>query len=280
MEENKNKRENENGEEVQSNAARRIRALDEDAYKAEPDEPLEINKWENFWYHNKVKVIMIAAFSFIIGVAMLQFVRHSNPDVSIIYSGPEYITPNENQSFCDILEGLADDYDGDGRKYVQLNDIVFMTEEQIAEFERITEEAGDKGAVDRLSNKQTSERFTYEIFGAEASVCLLARGQYDMVKAEGGFLPLSEIFDEIPEGAVDEYGVLFADTKLCKFYDAAQIFPEDTVIALRRVSTMSALTGRQKAEKLHARSMDLFKKILGYEYPAGYVPTEETADGE
>jgi len=276
MEENKDKKAEEQSSE--SNAARRIRALDADAYKAEPDEPLEINKWENFWYHNKVKVIMISAFTFIIGVAMIQYITHSNPDVSLIYSGPDYITPNMNQAFCDVLEGLMDDYDGDGKKYAQLNDLVFMTEEQIEEFERVTEEAGDKGAVDRISNKQTSERFTYEIFGSEASICILADGQYQMVKAEGGFLPLSEIFDEIPEGAIDEYGVKFSQTKLYKFYSAAQIFPEDAVLALRRVSTMSALTGKQKAEKLHSRSRDLFVKMLKYEYPEGYVPPEETAE--
>lgn len=276
MEENKDKKAEEQASE--SNAARRIRALDADAYKAEPDEPLEINKWENFWYHNKVKVIMISAFAFIIGVAMIQYVTHANPDVSLIYSGPDYITPNMNQAFCDVLEGLMDDYDGDGKKYAQLNDLVFMTEEQIEEFERVTEEAGDKGAVDRISNKQTSERFTYEIFGSEASICILSDGQYQMVKAEGGFLPLAEIFDEIPEGAIDEYGVKFSETKLCKFYSAAQIFPEDAVLALRRVSTMSAITGKQKAEKLHTRSRDLFVKMLEYEYPEGYVPPEETAE--
>ena len=255
MEEKRDRREDGGEETAESNAARRIRALDEDAYKAEPDEPLEINKWENFWYHNKAKVIIIAAFTFIIGVALIQFIRHSDPDVSMIYSGPEYITPNENQSFCDILEDLMDDYDGDGKKYVQLNDLVFMTEEQIEEFERRTEEAGDKGAVDRIANKQTSERFTYEIFGSEASICLLARDQYEMVKAEGGFLPLSGIFDEIPEGAVDDYGVLFRDTKLCRFYTAAQIFPQDAVLALRRVSTMSALTGKQKHARKKHRSL-------------------------
>ncbi len=56
---------------------------------------------------------------------------------------------------------------------------------------------------------------------------------------------------------------------------AAQIFPEDTVLALRRVSTMSAITGKKKAERLHARSTELFVKMLEYEYPAGYIPPEE-----
>jgi len=278
MEDNKNNRPA-SDEAQESNAARRIRALGEDRQENVSDEPLEINRWENFWYHNKAKVIITAAFTFIIGVAVIQFATHASPDVSLLYSGPDYITANMNQAFCDVLEGLMDDYDGDGRKYAQLNDLVFMTEEQIAQFEAAMEEAGEQGTFDRMANAQASERFTYEIFGSEASICLLAKEQYEMVRGEGGFLKLSDIFgkDNIPEGAIDEYGVLFADTKLCKFYDAAKIFPEGTVLALRRLSTMSALTGKGKAEKLHERSTDLFRKILTYEYPAGYVPTDEPA---
>lgn len=274
MEDNKNRQPETDMEE--SNVARRIRALGEDIGSNEPEEPLKINKWENFWYHHKTKVIMISVFTFIIGVAVIQFATHANPDVSVIYSGPDYITANMNQAFCDILEGVMMDYNEDGKKYAQLNDLVFMTEGQIAEFEQEMEEAGETGTIDRISNAQASERFTYEIFGSEASICLLAGDQYRMVRGEGGFLPLKEIFgEEIPEGAIDDTGVLFSETKLYKFYDAAKIFPEDTVLALRRVSTMSALTGRKKAERQHSYSMDLFKKMLMFEYPAGYIPPEE-----
>ncbi|MBQ4353942.1 MAG: hypothetical protein IJC71_03515 [Clostridia bacterium] len=280
MEDNKNNRPA-SDEAQESNAARRIRALGEDLQENACDEPLEINRWENFWYHHKAKVIIIAAFTFIIGVAVIQFVSRSNPDVSLIYSGPDYITANMNQAFCDVLEGIMDDYDGDGKKYAQLNDLVFMTEEQIAQFEAQMEALGEEGTFDRIANAQASERFTYEIFGSEASICLLAKEQYEMVRAEGGFVKLSELFgEELPEGAVDEYGVLFADTKLCRFYDAAKIFPDGTILALRRLSTMSALTGKQKAERMHSRCTDLFKKMLTFDYPEGYVPPEETSAAE
>ena len=93
-------------------------------------------------------------------------------------------------------------------------------------------------------------------------------------------MPLSEIFDEIPEGAIDEYGVRFSETKLCKFYDAAKIFPDDAVIALRRLSTMSVFTGKKKAEKKYEYNLDFFKKMLTFDYPEGYVPPEDTVSAE
>lgn len=265
--------------EEESNAARIIRALGGDEEKV-LDEPLKINKWENFWYHHKTKVIMIAAFTFMIGVAVVQCSSQTNPDVNLIYSGPDYITANMNRDFCDMLETFMPDYNEDGKKYAQLNDMVFKTQNQIEEFESEMAENGNEGAIDRLANSQMSERFTYEIFGSEASICLLAWDQYEMVASSGGFIRLDEMFDEIPEGAVDEYGILFSETKLYKFYDSAKIFPEDTVLAIRKLSTMSAITGVKKAEQLHENNRDMFIRMINFEYPEGYVPPEETKNAE
>lgn len=267
MEENKDKN---IPEPEESNAARRLRALGGNDEPRE-EEPIEINKWENFWYHHKTKVIMIAVFGFLIGVVVVQLVTQSNPDISILYSGPDYITPNLNRDFCDMIEGMMDDYNGDGKKYAQLNDIVYKTEAQIAEYEAELEANGDNGKFDRTSNTQAEERFTYEIFGSEASVCILAEDQYEIVASAGGFMKLEELFDEIPEGAIDECGVRFSETKLYKFYASAQIFPEDSVIAIRKVSTISALTGKKKAERTHEYAKELFCAILNFEYPEGYV---------
>lgn len=272
MEDNKDKNTHET-ETEESNAAKRIKALGE-IEEEKNDEPITINKWANFWYHHKTKVIMITFFAFVIGVIVVQLVSQSNPDISIIYAGPDYITANMNRDFCDMIESLIDDYNDDGKKYVQLNDMIYKTEGQIAEYEAELEANGEDGKIDMAANAQTAERFTYEIFGGDASICILAEDQYQMVAESGGFMRLDELFEEIPEGAIDDCGVRFNETKLCKFYSAAQIFPEDSVIAIRKISTMSAFTGKKKAERVHEYSKDLFCKILNFEYPEGYVETD------
>ncbi len=267
--EDKNNNEKRADEEL-SNAARRIKALGQDA--VEEEEPLKIDRVANFFYHYKFRIIMIAVFAFIIIVAGGQFLGQSNPDINIIYGGPQYITANQNKDFCGVLEGLMPDYNGDGKTYVQLNDLVFMSQRQLDEYTAEMAAKGEQVSLDHLTNKQVNERFTYEIFGGESVICILGEEQYNEVKGEGGFLPLSEIFDEVPEGAIDDYGIRFSETKLCKFYGAAQIFPDDAVLALRRVSTMSVFTGKSKAEKKHAYHMDLFRRMAEFEYPEGYVP--------
>ena len=62
------------------------------------------------------------------------------------------------------------------------------------------------------------------------------------------------------------------ETEFCRFYEAAQIFPDDVLIAVRTLPTMSALTGKKRAEKAQAANIDLLKKILTFEYPEGYDP--------
>lgn len=273
------KNEKQNGQN-ESNAARRIRMLGDEIGEDIPVEEKEINKWENFWYHHKWKVILIGFFSFMAVTASVQFFSRQNPDVNLMYSGPDYITPNQNQAFCDVLENMMPDYNGDGELYVQLNDLVYLTAGQLAVKEAEAMEYGETYAIDRTANRQAEERFTYEIFGAESPLCILAEDQYAMVKGEDGFMSLKELYPEgeytAHEGAIDDYGVRLKETKFWKFYTAAKIFPDDAVLCLRRVPTMSAFTGREKAEKKHEFHRDLFRRILEFEYPEGYTEPAET----
>ncbi len=264
-------------EENESNVARRLRLMGEDS-APEPEEPIEIDRLANFWYHHKIKILMIAFFGIVLAICIGQFAAVQNPDVYILYAGADYITPNENQKFCDILEELGEDYNEDGKNYVQLNDLVFMTEEQQQAYFDYMEEQGETPSIDMTTNNKTSERFTYEIFSGESSLCILSESQYREVAASNGFLPLSEMFDELPEGTIDDYGIRFSETKLYQFYESARIFPEDAVIALRRVATTSAITGKKKAERLHGYSRDLFCRMVNFEYPAGYVPPENEGE--
>ena len=257
--------------EFESNAARRLRLTGGNEPAAEAEEPVKINKLANFWYHNKVVILLVAAFAVILSIALVQFTGHANPDVSVLYAGPDDITANENQALSRLFETLIPDLNGDGKTYVQLNDMVYMTEAQVTAYE----EAHLGEVVDLLANSQMSERFTYEVFSGSAAVCILAEDQYEIVAHAGGFVKLADLFgEEWPDGAIDECGVRFADTKFCKFYEAAAIFPEDAVIALRTLPTTAVLTGKSKAEKEHANGEALFRAILTWDYPEGYAESD------
>lgn len=256
-------------EELESNAARRLRLLGEDTEVSE-EEPVEVNKLANFWHYNRTKIIIISFFVIVFGIVILQAVNRQNPDISILYAGPDYITPNECKAFCATVESLIDDCNGDGRKYVQIEDLVFMSDGQMEDYIAAAVADDERADVDKTKNKQVADRFSYEVFGGEALICILAEDQFRMVEAGGGFMKLTDVIGELPDGAVGEYGVRLSETKFCKFYDSAKIFPEDAVIALRTVPTASAITGRKRVEKLHEYHTAAFKLIIGFEYPEGY----------
>lgn len=263
---------NDDTREYESNAARRLRALGggEDT-SSHADEPIKVDKLSNFWYHNKVLILVAVVFAFIIGVAASQYATHSNPDVIILYAGPVYITPNAAQAISDDIASVASDYNGDGKTYVLLNSLVFMTNDQADRFVESQKAEGEDASIDTMSSAKTSERFTWEIFSGNSSICILSKDQYEQVKSAGGFMPLSELFDYTPDGAIDEYGIKLSEMKICKFYSSFSAFPDDAIIALRKLSTASALANKAKAEEKHGYSRDLFFKIVNFEYPQGYT---------
>ena len=77
------------------------------------------------------------------------------------------------------------------------------------------------------------------------------------------------------KGAVDDCGIRFRDTNFYEFYESTHIFPEDAILALRKMSTVSALTGKSKAERAHAFHTELFKKMADFKFPEGYKPKDQ-----
>lgn len=258
----------------ESNRARMIRARFKDEEETEPI-IVKGKFWENFWYHHKWPVILVCAFLVIGIILAVQIAGKVNVDIYVLYAGPDYISVNQNGKFCSIMQEVMNDYDGNGDKKVVLNDMIFMSTEQMQEVESLAQAMDEDIMLDKQSNSQTEQSFIYEVMAGDTLLCILAEDQYKMVLSGGGFTPLSEIFDEIPTGAIDEYGIRFSETKFCKFYSDAQIFPEDSVIALRRISTMNQIRNKERLEESLENHKDVFKRIVQFEYPEGYVPSAE-----
>jgi len=266
--------ENNDAEIQQSNSARVLQALGSQT----EEEQIQVEKesWlSNFWYHHKWKTIIIAAFAFMFITLGAQFAGKSNPDIKILYAGPLYFTPNQSQSVSLCLYDLMDDYNGDGEKKIIFNDLVYMTAQQMLDAQEAALAAGEEFAVDRQSNAQTAEQFTYEIMAGDSLICLFAPDQYESVASAQAFVPLEEIFGYLPEGAVDECGLRLCETRFYKYYNQMQIFGEDTIIALRKLTTFNKMKNEEKMEKIHGYHKDLFCKIVTFTYPEGYVPPEE-----
>ncbi len=232
------------------------------------DEKLEakfdFGKWfDNFWYHYKVQTIIALVAAFTVIISTIQIVTRERYDYFFMYAGPQIIAIQDLTYIQRALETVADDYDGDGDIAVSIDDIVMLSPE-----ERAASQAA--GAVFNPEVLRTTMTEYYQqIVGGDAVICLLSPYMYEMVHESDGFLPLSEIYTELPEevqaAAYDECGVILSKTEFGQSFNGIDDLPEDTILCIRRLSSMAMFKGEAKTRALHEASIELFKNILAYE---------------
>lgn len=264
-----------NGEEQndipQSARAKVMRSLGQDVEERPEIEVEPVGFWENFWYHHKWKTIIIGFVVMLLVVCIAQAGSRDKTDVYVMYAGPGFITANEARQVQDAMKQQMDDYNGDGEKGILLADFNYLSPAQIEEKKALAAEQGVDLTIDNYGNATVLEQYEMEVIAGESVIYLLDPGLYENVKKAGGLLPLTEVLGETPEGAVDEYGIRFSETKFARFYTAMNVFPEDSILCIRRVSTMSVFKGQKKTEQLHSWHVDLFTNIVNFQFPEGYV---------
>ena len=273
-------------EELQSNAARRLGMGGEDA--GDPIHEGEAAKgpfWSNFWYHYRGRVLVIGAFLLIFGIGITQFLLKKRPDIYVMYAGPAVFdsaaTDKAEQIFGDLV---GEDYNNNGKKEVRFATIFYVTDDNVErDIDRQIAEAREKGEEVRdrdfyyhtylaeyrnsQENHRQYENFSNEIFAGDSVVVLLDPELYAQVKESGGFMKLSEIYGYTPEGAIDEFGIRFSETAIAQYYDVFSALPDDTVLAVRQVSAMSAFTGKKKAQKVHDDHVAFARALLAFTPP-------------
>ncbi len=233
------------------------------------------SKWENFWYYNKWKIIIAAFFSVILIICVVQFVSRDSPDIYVMYAGPAYMSAGDVDGVRFALRSVIEDYNGDGKTGASLLLLTYLTDEQIRERAEMAVAESIEIYLDRQANQQNLKQFEMEIFGGESVICLLDPGLYERVHEAGGFMRMDDIFTEDELSELDLYdacGINFSSLPFADYFTAFRDLPDDTVLCIRKVSTMSVFKGKKKYEKLHEQHVDAFSRIVGFEYPEGYVP--------
>ncbi len=238
----------------------------------------KIFKWlDNFWYHYKWVTLVTAFFTVTLLIIIIQMITKTNPDSNILYGGPAVLTANQTKEIENAFNALLpEDFNGDGEKITSLQAITLMTKEQIAKAEA---EAAENSSVfvynpQSLENNKTS--FSTQLFSGEYVICLIDPEQYKNAYKAGGFAPLSELFGEnnIPEYAYDDCALLLSETNFSKFFTAMSVFPDDTLICVRKMSSVSAIKGKSKAEREYNNQLRLFYSIIAFTPPEGFSSNE------
>ena len=235
-------------------------------------------KLENFWYYHKWKVIIGLFFAVFIGISIFQLIERDSPDIYVMYAGPKYLSATGTVSMRDAFRAIIDDYNDDGELGVGLVTLSCLTEEQIEERHQEALAESRQFVIDREANRQNIKQYDAEIFGGESVICILDPSLYERTREAGGFVRMDEIFTEEELAGVklyDSCGIYLTSlTGLTERYSVFGDFPDDTVLCIRKVATISAFKGRDKYEKIHEDHVDAFRRMVLFEY----VSPETAAD--
>lgn len=230
----------------------------------------KILSWlDNFWYHHKWKVIIVSIFTFAIGICVFSMVNRESYDVSILYTGPHLFKTEEKDAVVLSFESvMKTDYNGDGKKCVDLFDMTAFTNEQAESAIAQAENDGELLIINTYSFNTVSQSFSQQMLAGDSMICLLDPYWYGVILENGGLVPLASVLGSKPEYACDDYSVRLCDTDFGKYFTSLSSIPEDTLLCLRSMPVGTSIAGGKNAEKAYGYQKEFFKDILNFVLPA------------
>ena len=229
-------------------------------------------RWlDNFWYHNKWTVIIVAFFVTVAIIGLTQMLSRPSYDTSICLASPYRMNKDERAEFEKLITRICpEDFNGDGEKLLNIVEYQIFSEEEFESeaerYESMTNEdgEGDQFQINRKFNSDEYKNFSNFTMTGETSVYILSPYLYGILRDADRLKPLSEVYTDgtLPAGALsDGFGIALKDTDFYKYNPAAQIYPENAILCLHKPT----ISGRSKNEARYAEDVAFFKAIADFE---------------
>ena len=221
--------------------------------------------WDNYWYHYKWHTIVVAFFLFVGLVCFWQCSSSVSGDLTFTYCGNYTLTQEERLKINDVFEAISPKKEDGNRLTIALNDFSVYDEEELKS--RYTDEEGKLVAVaynnaKKVNTDHLSTFGTYVMTG-ESALWLVSEYVFEQRNLDEVAVPLSELFETIPESAVNDYALRLGDTELYQYYDALKVLPEDTLIVLPR----KYVWGESSNEDSYADFRAMYYAIVNFKKP-------------
>lgn len=210
-----------------------------------------INKVENFWYHNKWTVIVVAFFVCVAVVCTMQMFSKEKYDVTVLSGTTVQMNAEQREAFLSVLESaLPKDYDKDGENAVGMVDYqIFSEDERLVEVETEIDGAQTTLIEEQVAahwNNDQKSGFLSAVQTGEYSVCFASPYVYELLTKDKNVVSRS---------------FCLGDTDFYLYNEAVQVLPADTVVCLLIQFPM----GTSGKEDIYARSVDLYEAIQAYD---------------
>ena len=210
------------------------------------------NKLQNFWYHNKWTVIVVAFFVCVVVVCTMQMFGKEKYDVSIVYGGTVRMADDERAAFVGALQSvLPEDYDNNGSKSVGLVEYQIFSEKEI--YTEVEKEVD--GELVTVKEPVIALNWNTEQYSSMQSA-VSKTGEYSLCFAS------PYVYEKLLAGyAVEGKTVRLGDTDFYLYNEAVQVLPADTVVCLLRQFAI----GQSSKDEIYNRSAALFDAIVAYD---------------
>ncbi len=215
-----------------------------------------ISWFKNYFYYYKWYFIIGAFLLTLTVVLVVQCSSQEKYDVYITYAGPD----NISNQVEDIRSSVRSAYTTKEEKSaggISVRDIIWVNDGLAAEY------INNGIYYDPKQNTDNATLLFNEIASGNSFIYILDRQQYEKLKKDGVFEPLSDIFGtKTAECAIDEYGIDFKSTAFAKYFECYKEWKGDLVLCMRSDTLSESLINRLKGSKQYERSYKLHRQIF------------------
>ncbi len=225
---------------------------------------------KNFWFYYKWHTLIVLFFVIVITVMAVQHLGREKYDIRILYGGPAIIGEQTSIEITNAFQSvLAEDYNKDGKKKVELYDLIIMNSDEL-------NKAYENGVSPYFLNESTVadnvELMNFHASVAEYLIYIIDEDYYKGLYDNSVFVKL-DVFGVKGGERYDDCAIYLHSLDFTELYSVFDVFPQDTLICVKRVQVRD---GKSRAEKLQQNHMQFFKAVVEFKLPEEF----ETQNGE
>ena len=183
-----------------------LRGVDPEELKATPkDEGPQTprSKWENFWYHHKLKFWLILFAVVVVTIMVVQGIKKDDPDYRVLLLTKELYSAQDLAALEALLEQYGEDLDGDGKVEIQVENCQYGPHVEQSRNSGIQQVQAHLVAADRMFFMMEPDAYKYFTRTLEGSISekdffAPLEGDTTVWDWKGDSRPIAELKEQAP----------------------------------------------------------------------------------